>query len=850
MIKKNILRAVVFIVVACISAFFVNKVNNINLDSVSREMDDAKLPVAFCEFENQIMNKMQGYTQVMSTSLMRECVIPLNDSYGVDVLVDDDYSYGKMYSYELRTVSGDSLVENGDITEISEKNGYQKFEVRFRMDMRENQEYVLVFIIENSEGEKARYYTRVVKLSEQHVSAVVMAANEFHQATFQKNVNEEEDNIVYEHLNKKGNGADNDMSHVNLDASYNMVCWGGMYPIIVTGIVPQITEVDKTFAVVKFDYIAETVADSGNHFYNIEEYISGRYDDLNNQVDVLSYDRYQDSFFDNSYISKAKNAISLGIADYNNSEFVSSEDNTKLAFVKRGQLWFYDYNTDEMTKIFSFNAGDYTDARTVNSNLDINIAEFDDAGNLKFVVYGYMPRGEHEGKNGLSLYSYSAEDDRIKEELFVQCDEPFAVMQQEVGRFTYYSSDKNIFFYLLDGNIYAINMSTMEQSIIAEGLPSDKYFVSANRKIVAYPDNAEDAEVKKLIVQNFETGEVFFEEGSSDDRFLALGFVNNDLIFGKAHSQDIVISSNKEAILPLYELMIERPDGKIVKNYSKPGLYIMNAEVGEDTIYLARAKKEEKFFADEEPDFISYKKDMTENTVLLVVNFDDLEYNQVDMVFPDNIYIPSKATIVITKTKDEEKYKEFEVKTTTREESYYVFYNTGFSGEYNSAGRAISNVNQDEMGLVVDSNGNTIYRSIDPTEYNTVADAIKHMPVKKKKQTLLACAYMCIEYIDGRVEYENVKNCSSWKQAFEENTNGVGIDISGIDLNTALYFLDRDVPIAACIDDGRYVLVISYNSTHIRYYDPMKDEEVKVTRKEFEELLAKKSNVMFTYTSQ
>ena len=92
--------------------------------------------------------------------------------------------------------------------------------------------------------------------------------------------------------------------------------------------------------------------------------------------------------------------------------------------------------------------------------------------------------------------------------------------------------------------------------------------------------------------------------------------------------------------------------------------------------------------------------------------------------------------------------------------------------------------------------------------------------------------------------------CDSWEEAFSEYTHGVGINISGISLDTALYFLDRDIPFAACIDDGRYVLVISYNSSHIRYYDPIAAEEVKVTRTEFTNLLSMQGNTMYTYTSQ
>ena len=109
---------------------------------------------------------------------------------------------------------------------------------------------------------------------------------------------------------------------------------------------------------------------------------------------------------------------------------------------------------------------------------------------------------------------------------------------------------------------------------------------------------------------------------------------------------------------------------------------------------------------------------------------------------------------------------------------------------------------------------------------------------------------MCVEYNNSNVEYSDIMACDSWENAFAEYTLGVGINISGIDLDTALYFLDRDVPFAACIDDGRYVLVISYNSTHIRYYDPVLDEEVKVTRKSFKSSLSMHGNTMYTYTSQ
>lgn len=838
-----------FVAVAVGTALIVNKLNNSNLDNVSREMEEPELPVVYCEFENTVINRMSGYTQVMSTSLMRDAVVPLNDSYGVDILVDDEQGYGVSFSYELRSIAGDSLVEKGEVGPGSPRNGYTKYEVRFRMDMRENQEYVLVFIINNADGESARYYTRVVNMKEQHVKSLIKYAMEFHNTTFIKTVNEDEGNLVYDRLETTGEGTNYDLSHVNLNSSYDMVSWGGLSPIVVTGMVPSITEIDSEYAVIRMSYVMESMNDGISHFFYVDEYYSVSYDRNSQSAELLAFDRYQESFFDAEYINKEKNCISMGVTEDSNVEYAVSSDNKKLAFVKEGQLWYYDYDTAQLTCAFSFPKGNYSDIRTLNTNLDINIAGMDDDGNIYFVVYGYMSRGRHEGKNGISLYYFTSDDSRIQEKFFVECDEAYDVMRQETGRFTYYD-DEGFFYYLLDGAIYKVDLNKMTQETIVYGIPSDKFKVSANHKVVAYPNSDIDEEVTGIIIHNFETNQEFVENGGANDRYLALGFVGNDLIFGVADKNDIIMSSNKEAILPLYKLFIAEPGGGIKKEYAKNGIYIMNAKVQTDTIYLERAVKSNNFFVSTEPDFISYKHTEDLNQMSSTTIYDTYAFNQKAIAFPANMYVSASSQYVMTKNRVAENYKELKVETSTRENAFYVFDDSGYSGEFNSAGRAISSVIEDGNGLVVDSSGNTIYRCLAATEYNTVADKIDEYSCSSVDDTLLTCAYMCIEYIDSRVEYEEVMACDSWEDAFSKYTLGVGINISGIDLSTALYFLDRDVPFAARISDGRYVLVISYNSTHIRYYDPILDEEVKVTRERFEEDMSIQSNTMYTYTSQ
>lgn len=276
----------------------------------------------------------------------------------------------------------------------------------------------------------------------------------------------------------------------------------------------------------------------------------------------------------------------------------------------------------------------------------------------------------------------------------------------------------------------------------------------------------------------------------------------------------------------------------------------MDVNVAPDNIYLTRTVKNNNFFEETDPDYITYKSKRDDSNIHLDYYEDELMLKLVDIVFPTNMYISVDYQPIMTKTREFDGYKELRVDTTTDENVYYVFNNKGYDGEYRSAGRAIIAVNDSNSGIVVDSEGNTIYRKLDAISYNTVADSIKETSCENINDSLMTCAYMCVKTVNSKVDYAEIMACESFEAAFDEYSNGVGINISGIDLDTALYFLDRDVPFVARIDDGRYVLVISYNSSHVRYYDPVGGGEVRATREAFSDSLSLYGNEMYAYTSQ
>ena len=80
---------------------------------------------------------------------------------------------------------------------------------------------------------------------------------------------------------------------------------------------------------------------------------------------------------------------------------------TVLAFVQEGDLWSYSPGNGKVNQVFSFRKtedGDFRDSRIQH---DIKIVRVTDAGDIDFVLYGYMNRGSHEGYEGIGVYHYN-----------------------------------------------------------------------------------------------------------------------------------------------------------------------------------------------------------------------------------------------------------------------------------------------------------------------------------------------------------------------------------------------------------------------------------------------------------
>jgi hypothetical protein len=102
------------------------------------------------------------------------------------------------------------------------------------------------------------------------------------------------------------------------------------------------------------------------------------------------------------------------------------------------------------------------DERNDYSQHDIELVRVEKNGDMDFVLYGYMNRGQHEGKVGTAVYHYSAEQNVVEERFFLSSIKSFEFLKQELEKFTYIS--KNGYFYRVLNGVF-ISVSHGRQRI-------------------------------------------------------------------------------------------------------------------------------------------------------------------------------------------------------------------------------------------------------------------------------------------------------------------------------------------------------------------------------------------------
>lgn len=828
------------------SIFVVNRIDNAGVQDVSVEMEQAELPIVYVRYHDQFINTLHGYTGKVDTTYFRDTITPMDYGQTIELWSDQGSREYNAYQYELRSQYQGDLIENGDVTELTQADGYDKVSITFRTKLEELQEYVLVLKAMNGEDVGARYYTRVVVENDFHTDKLLEFVGKFNAAIFDK---AEAEKTISKSIEPNEDGNNEYLSEVDIHSSFDTITFADLNPTQLTKPIASIKEIDDSYAIIQLKYmISATENKIVENFYVTEDY-RVRYVDESN-VYLLDYKRTQDALFTPDNVNITANNFKIGVTNDDAFQYVTNDKKTKVAFTQARQLWYYDYNSGTITNVYGFCQNDnYTDARVTYDENNIKILKMDKDGNITFAVYGYMNRGVHEGKVGIAVYQFEADKDRMQEVLFIENNKPYSILKEDMETLLYLNKDGE-FYYFDNDAVVKVDTQTKKSEIFIEDVLNEHLAVSEDNHLIGYPNEMLPENTTSVTVLDLDNKKSWSLDAANGERLETIGFVEEDLVLGRIREGDIEIALDKTVTCPISTIDIINQKKDVVKTYGTTGVYVMQATAKDGVVYLDRVRKINGTFEPTTQDFITYKENENKDDIKMAYKYTDNAYNQLYMTFPDYVYVTARPELMITKQIVNDTDTTVKIAFDHINKKFYCYGQGQYMTDYLNLNEAVR-VAYENAGVVLDENGVIVWRKIAVKDYHTVADKIKIYTVADTKDTLSACIYMMGVYEEKNPDLSAMQEDIADEMPIEDvilkYTGRQGTDITGCDFENGLYYLCKDAPVITRFADGTYVLVTSYNGQKIRYINPLETEDIVESREEFESKVKDSGNVFISY---
>lgn len=842
--RNIVIRIIVFVLCFFGGIFVINLFMGSNAGDDTSEMDQATLPLVYTNVEGQKINCLHGYTSSVDASLLRDSVTPMEGEEKVKLVIDADQYHIQQMHYEVRSSDASSLVEDGDITSFKkDKHGNMLTEIAVRMQLKEGQDYILKLVLSGDGGVDVTYYTRIVYGDNMHVEKQLEFVKNFNKVIFDKNDAES----IQQYLESNPAKTSNDLGHIDITSSFEAITFADMKPQKLAEPVPVITDITEDVACVQMSYVMNAESsDENTEYYTVVEDYKVRYTDT--RMYLLAYNRTMNSLYDRVFTSTSNNSLKLGITDTSEIPYLVSDDCKLAAFVKNRELYFYNYQNTHITKVFSFLQENVADLRDSYNRHDIKLIHMDKDGNLAFAVYGYINRGRHEGENGILFYRYKNEDNRIEEIAFIPSTQPYSALAEDMNQVAYMNQNNEIFL-TLAGELYHVNMKDNEIQTIMSNVTSDTVVSSADYHLIATLSDSDISKNHSITVRNLETGEEQIINAEAGEVLRVIGFVDDDLVYGKVKESQIVKRDSKTTFYPMYCVEIMDGGGNVVKDYTPAGskTFVMSAGVNHNLVEMNLSRYNGDTFQEKGSDYIMSSEEEDGSSVILDYTYNSVRYKELFMVFPNYIYLTAVPELMVTKETRMDDNRTVEIEGEGGILRYFVYMNGTISDSYNDVSTAIAKADE-QGGGVVNSQQKTVWEKSGIQEYATVADDVPTIKASGKKDSKEACVAMILSFENKNTSLsELVQQKKDADELISQYLKKDGVNLTGCTLNQVMYYICQGRPVIARNKDGYYVLLTSFNSSLLRYTDPVTGEVERIGFDTMREEFENSGNIFYSY---
>mgnify|MGYP002797606999 FL=1 len=812
--KKKLIRAGILLVIfICGVAGFSSLMNYQSTDNKT-DMETASSPSMAMMIEDTEVNRMYAYADDMDVRFVRDGLTPVGTDRSLKVSIIPNGREIDSLVYEVCTSDGEQVIENNKIRSFTEEeDGRLTVEFTLSQPILMNQEYALTFTLSTEDG-TWNYYTRILQRAGLSTAQYVEFVNSFYTKTFAQ----DDTGDLTTYLEPDTSVVSNSFRSLDIHSDVDMITWGDLNPQISRPGIPTIEDISENSGSISLTYYISAENENGEvEKYQVDEFYRMSYNQT--RVYLLDFQRHVKQVLTTEQNLVSNGKINLGITD-TDVQYMSDSTGTILAFVQQGDLWSYNIETNKMTRVFSFRDTGSNDERNDINRHDIKIVRVSENGDIDFILYGYMNRGQHEGQVGTSVYHYSAEQNAMEEEFFLRSLQSSEFLQKDVEKLSYVSEDGNLYL-LLEGNLYRFQMEEKTYEVLQEQIEDDCFFVSENSRYAAWMDGMDPYNTTSITFIDFNTGEQKTIQADQGTRIRLFGFINNDLIYGVANESDIVTNASGGTDFAMTEVRIQNFDGELVKSYHQDGYYVLDVTIQENLLELSRATKVGDSFAGTSGDQIMNNVRSKQDEVFSVITSTTVRQGNVTSIQFAADSSGQPPLVVDTKIiENPDRTLNMELSSES-EDKYYVYGGGELSGIYDSASQAVAKA-EEESGIVLNTAQQYIWEAGNTGDRASIS--AQDLP-------------------------EAVAQASLDAAALNEALKGQGkvIDMTGCTLEQILYEVSAQRPVIAKGENGQAVVIIGYDDYNTILYNPSTQETYYFGMQDSTDTFQANGNVFLCY---
>ena len=695
--KKGLIKAAVLTLVFFLTLVIAGGITNQNQLDLTTEMDEATLPVILLYNENEQMNELHGYTMQMSATGMRDTITPLSRNKEIPLLIRT-YGYRiDSISYEIRSIDGVRLISDGSITAFEEKDEQIRTSIPVQSLLEKSREYILTLKLKQDE-DICYYYTRIADAQDCYVAESVKFAKQVSELTFSESPDELS---TYWEPNVLG---DNSSLHkVTINSSLTQANWAEFECDRLSAPVPSVKEMNSSYNVILLYYVVTAKGENGElEYYNVEEYYRIRY--TTERMYLLNFERTMNQIFNGENDFLYENYLQLGIRS-KEVEYMQNEAGTITCFVQEGDLWSYNQSSGRLAEVFSFRGHEGIDIRENYMQHDIRIMNIDEAGDLEYVVYGYMNRGAHEGEMGICFLHYNSQANTNEEKLFITFDQSFQMLQTELGRLLYENAAGGIYL-MFNGSVLYTDLKSMDMTEIASGLDDSSYAVSDSNQYLAWISDSDSREISIMDLETASVRQIHIKEGRT---LRVLGFLQEDFVYGIAADSHRIEGASGVSANPMYALrIVSASSTEELKKYRKKGYYIDDVDFLDGVLMINRLVWDGSGYLKAQQDSIVNRGQEGEEKKIIHTTVTEVKQLQVQLTLTEMeketppVYIAAKQVM-------NQEDKKTSLKTAQEQRNYTAYAKGRVTEAVTDVGKAIRSADEN-MGVVVDEQQNASVR--------------------------------------------------------------------------------------------------------------------------------------------